>query len=645
MEHLEHTPASQYGGSMNCQVSPPPSTTHHQFQNRQIQNACQELRSKKRLIGDCESDFIRECTQFTRKISELNESPWNPTQNIISWIYTNTPIKLGNMQKKVLEYLQNEFFNCGKPCFVRQEYIAARMQCTKQQISNVLKSLERYKLIGKINWLFGRWNRVMIVPTTPEISDVLNWSDPAFRAFAASVLPVHVLFRNPPKSLEVSNSLYMYIRLVSTNKLKLCNTNVKQINSILQTLVSSETCTQEGADSQTPFDPENQIPLKGNILEQECRANEKEDSMESVKNKFVEKFALKRINPVGQLLQSSYSSLVERLKDGKWDWNVLGVSEQNTLATAIEYHTTMPFKKMYQISPRIQASSPTYARWTKEAQSQFLELLFTGFDFKFDYARDVVAFWNAKAKEYREINKVNKLRSIKIGETVTFFRTVSTITWCLYKTMGGRQDGIYNAIARLASIPPNRTTWAQRKDTLPLELFLGNYSGTKLFYNLLNAVDDKDFAIKQFSANKETERYLPLIEEVYLTTWKNEYKGKQYIRKHRLKLISFVDLMLTKLKTGEIETCGLKIFVPNPDLNHPALIERYIEWLNDSRFKNYRLTHGVVTIHDLIDPSNWIFFVDAIVRGELGYRDFWTNRKKPTKLLGANNGKKTTTQL
>jgi len=107
---------------------------------------------------------------------------------------------------------------------------------------------------------------------------------------------------------------------------------------------------------------------------------------------------------------------------------------------------------------------------------------------------------------------------------------------------------------------------------------------------------------------------------IFISSYENKDRGELDYKKHKSKLVLFLDWLIDCLMHDQRSLCGFKLTVPvkrnGSTISEMPVLQEYLLYIRQT------LGRGLL-VKDIVEIVNWHNFVNHRMRGEYGYEKFW----------------------
>lgn len=518
-----------------------------------------------------QADFILSCTQITSDILTIPNCPWTVHSNPVRYWIANDQDRLGELQIRIIKFLHRNYFQYGKPVYLKSRSIAERLGESIPNILRAIASLVKRGILVRLHFIMDSNNRSMLIPGTVEFKDFVSKTH--------VTPPSSVFFRKLQKKLQKSNSIYnilLYFKQMYLN-----------LKVSLQTLQSS-------------------VQKKGNFVTlRGCVAPS--SGKKSLLNLLKEKIKTKP--PALPPAPPSADRLKDLLNKNDLDITKLPVKDQNEIIALIDHRLMVDIRNY--IKDLKVTQSPAVVNASKKVLRMVCWLFCQDHDLDPSLTDRVMDQWNSLASGHSRV--VSHLKTKKTSKTHN--------TRMIIATYLGRKRGeefIARGVKRLFENGcEHRNTYYTSKKISFEDVFINPFD-KQIWETMLNA-SDRDWAIYVHNdgyKNKNHQEEISKAKEMFIHIFFTDHpeRGRDFLRMHDRTFSSWIIRLINSFNMYKRHTGGLGLVLHKDDA-HPSVIFEYLMWYNANRF------FDGIHIGDLTSKDYWGRFISHM---RLEWNDnFW----------------------
>lgn len=540
-----------------------------------------------------QADFILTCQTITSDIIALPNCPWANNNDPIKYWISNGQHHLGKIQMDIIKFFHRNYFQYGRPVYLKARNIAARMGLTLNAVVKAISKLVDRGVLIRMHFMMDSNNRSMILPGTKEFNEFRREN----KNPEVCIPPSTHMFCKLPKPLQESKAVYsilLYFKQVYLN-----------LKVSLQTLVDDLKTTffyEEGMKQQPLFQAITSSEIKTPLIN-------KPSLLQSLKNKINKPPAQKPKPPA-----PSIERLKDILKKHDYDMTKMPTVDQNDLAAIIDHRMMIDIRKEFMRG--LQVPSAIVVNRAKKLLRMVCWLFVHNLDLDIESTNAVLERWNSLALGHPKIQ-----RHPKTKPGTSKFTSISIIV-----TFQKHQRGlstIYRAIDRLF-----HNGWEQRhaffmQKRISFEEAILNPFDKELWKTMLDG-DDHDWnvycrndgykvRVNVEEVAKAKEMFLDLVYGE-----KHRTSGKKYLEMNNKGFSSWVNRLIASNKYHDRETGGRDLIFPKDNAT-PSVLFEYFYWYAEFR------PMGNIDINHLTSKECWGQFIGYMQREYTA--NFWKRGK------------------
>lgn len=549
------------------------------------------LFNNKLICWDEKTEFYNNCRYYISNTIALNGSPWAKGSSVISYYKR---MGLSVLQKRIIQYLHNHFFQWGSPAYLKMQTLAKRLKTTRQAIYRAIGRLVKRKILHRVHIFSEKYKqqRSIILPINPlkiKLINKINHSN--IKRFHLHTKEFHPdqdrrnrLVSKQPKSFQNQRQLIDYIY---TNNIIFSNLLIKE--SFKKNIPSEYT-------------------------ERKKRSAESSSLMKGTKmNNRIPKYKLK----VRETFQapadtSVFDNFNQALASVDFNLFVLPPDQQRNILNYVEKRTfDFEFNKFF--SPkRLAVHHEVAKREIQQLMHDYLKLYFTREPLDHKVTSYILRYWNDIENPKFSRHKIDN------PESMTYVRLLILTNYMLKYYFDNDINKFLLVIERIEMYGSQNHYLANtlKKWKLDQLLLLRKSNGMKKYF-VKTHEDFEDelfkYRSKHFDAAKRFKR-------IYLNAFyrTNKEKGLEAYKRNNNKLDSFLDLLINRLKHSRRELYMRNLTQRKiiDGYETDSILSDYCDWISYSIDRH-------PNIFDLCNYDLFMQFVYLEMRGVRGMKNFW----------------------
>jgi hypothetical protein len=554
-----------------------------QLKNYLFNNEC--------ICWDEKQEFYNNCRFYINNTIALEGSPWAKGSAPVSYY---KKIGLSVLQKRIIKYLHENFFQYGSPSYLKIETLTNRIGSSRRSTYRAIGRLVDRKILIRLQIFSDKYKhyRSIILPINPLKVKLINklhsLGIKRSRLDAKRSLPPEVrrdrLLSKLPKSFQknrqIIDSIYS-INILYTNHI--ISTSKESYKTSFYTQRQKQRCAEN-----TSF----------NLLQ--------ERSKQSMS---ISRYKLKPIDSKPVTLDRTFVDLVSSV-----DFDIFNLADdqRRTLLDYVEKHTyDFEFNKMFS-EKKLTTRHPVGQRQNRQLLSDYLKLFFSNEPLNHESTNHILRYWNNIDNPKIQKHKIDNPNSI-------IYTKLLILTNYMLKFYYNNDMTIFlNNLSRIDMYGSQNHYLANtlKKWSLDGLIMLRNTNGIKKYW----MTDKKDFEAELFKYRSKNKEAAERWKEIYIHSFygNNRKLGLEKYNSYHSKLDSFLDLLINRLSEcrRELYKRNLTKQMTIDGYETDSILADYCDWISFSIAKR-------PNIIDLCNYDHFMQFVYQEMRGVRGMEKFW----------------------
>lgn len=569
------------------------------YESKENSFNCQQVFSERLIYRE----FFTTCSSMCLSIKRYPDSPWTYNKDPIPFWYQHGQRKIGKIQRAIIKFLHEKYFQFGKPVYLKTSNIAKAIGTDRTRIAHSITALVKRGILIRIGFTYRKCNRSLLLPSLPDIKTLLQkWLTPSFFAKLENVTGgCDILFQNLPKKLKKQSSLiYTQIQYIyETMKDNLTVIIHKFMKNSNVRLLRSGVCAAN-AESGNPESIKKEKPM-----------------LESKPTRFV-----LHNQSTPPLPQPQSAFLIDLKTKG---FENLNVYQKNLLIETIDFHYGIESRNLFPYNLKYRYKEAQYTdnkyRVVRLIEDKIFKMLLDlycdGIKINWHLTDRVCTHWNESITE--ELNKhITRIKTRPVTKNYRLLGIVLThlINYSLERDM----NRLLTAIDRLMDYSWYIPKIFKNKKANILHFFIDPWEDRNDYLDGFFEKDPMKFQSFIYYYKPTYKEAFDKFKSMFIETIYNDNpnKGNEIFSRWHNYLSRWFDEMSSQILNSrgtKRDLCDLRWIAPNKKHNLNAIVQEYLIWLTTINFRPHPKDVGNVL--------NWQNFVMNRMRSEYGFTNFW----------------------
>jgi len=553
-----------------------------QLKNYLFNNEC--------ICWDEKQEFYNNCRFYINNTITLEGSPWAKGSAPISYY---KKIGLSVLQKRIIKYLHENFFQYGSPSYLKIETLANRVKSSRRSTYRAIGRLVDRKILIRLQIFSDKYKqyRSIILPINPLKIKLINKlrslgikRSPldAKRSLPKEIRRDHLLSKLP-KSFQINRQIIDYIYSINTI----------YTNNII-------------SGSKEDYKPSVYTQRQSRCAENTSLNLSQERSKKPMS---IPRYKLKPIDSKPVTLDRT---LVDLVSSVDFDIFNLADNQRKNLLDYVEKHTyDFEFNKLFS-EKKLNVRHVVGQRQNRLLLSDYLKLFFSNEPLNHEITNHILRYWNNVDNPRFQKHKIDNPNSI------TYAKLLILTNYMLKFYYKNDMTIFLNNISRINMYGSQNHYLANilKKWGLDNLIMQRNTNGMKKYW----MIEKKDFEAELFKYRSRNKEAAQRWKEIYIHSfYGNDQKlGLEKYNQYHSKLDSFLDLLINRLSEcrRELYKRNLTKQMMIDGYETDSILADYCDWISFSIAKR-------PSIIDLCNYDHFMQFVYQEMRGVRGMEKFW----------------------